>query len=202
MLRFETLKPQDHARVLPILAQLCLDTFRDYPFHYDGDLDFELNDLSAYARLPDARVFLALDGGDLAGFSTCIPIAGEDDLVKKPLLDAGVDLNEFLYLGESLLKPNYRGQGIGKSFFDLREAHALTLPKVKNTVFFTLSQPKNDPRRPTSYYDLRNYWAKRGYQKVESWITHYPWDEVGTDEPVSHPMEYWLKPIQNRLANI
>jgi hypothetical protein len=45
----------------------------------------------------------------------------ETDDVQAPFIQNGFDLNEIFYFGESILKPEYRGLGLGHLFFDERE---------------------------------------------------------------------------------
>jgi len=116
VLRFETLKSEDHSKILPALARLSIEIFREYPFCYDGDFDFEMHDLSTYVESPDARIFLALDGNSVVGFTTCKPLRYAPESVKAPLIQGKVSVDEVLYLGESTLKPEFRGRGIGKHF--------------------------------------------------------------------------------------
>jgi len=197
VLRFETLKSEDHSKILPALARLSIEIFREYPFCYDGDFDFEMHDLSTYVESPDARIFLALDGNSVVGFTTCKPLRYAPESVKAPLIQGKVSVDEVLYLGESTLKPEFRGRGIGKHFFELREKHARTILGIKKNIFFTITRPDSDPKCPENYRNLHAFWKSQGYSPIPELVSYYPWREIGEQQAQLHTMQYWEKQLSS-----
>ena len=59
---------------LPDVARLRMAVFRDWPYLYDGDAEYEENYLQAY-RSPGAVVVAALDGDRIVGAATGAPMA-------------------------------------------------------------------------------------------------------------------------------
>ena len=52
------------------VARLRVTVFRDWPYLYEGDLDFERDYLAAYARSAESVFVLAMQGGEVVGAST------------------------------------------------------------------------------------------------------------------------------------
>ena len=67
---------------------------------------------------PDSVFVLALDGDQVVGASTGMPMAEETKEVKTPFLAHGWDAGQIFYFGESVLLPAYRGRGVGVRFFE------------------------------------------------------------------------------------
>src|SRR6476619_4952182 len=112
---------------LPDIARLRIAVFRDFPYLYDGSLDYEREYLSAFAVAPGAVIVVVRDGGRIVGASTGLPLAAEHAAFRDPVARAGIDVGQVFYCAESVLLPDYRGRGFGGAFFDVREAHARAL---------------------------------------------------------------------------
>ena len=74
---------------LDAVARLRIAVFRDWPYLYAGDLDYERGYLQAYARSPDSVFVLAFDGDAVVGASTGLPLADDTDQFQRPFRDAG-----------------------------------------------------------------------------------------------------------------
>ncbi len=85
------------------LARLRIDIFRDYPYLYEGSLDYEERYLIPYLRSPDTVMVLAMDGDRVVGAASGMPLEIETAEVKRPFLQAGIPVDEVFYFGESLL---------------------------------------------------------------------------------------------------
>lgn len=112
---------------LPEVARLRIAVFREWPYLYDGDLDYEARYLEVYARSGSAVLVLVRDGERVVGASTGIPLAEESEPFRKPFIKAGIPPETVFYCGESVLDPAYRGRGLYRQFFAHREAHARAL---------------------------------------------------------------------------
>ena len=109
------------------VARLRIEVFRAWPYLYDGDLDYERKYLQSYRDSDKAIVVGAFDGDRLIGASTGAPLTDHADDFAAAFEGTGLDLSQIFYCAESVLLPDYRGQGVGHKFFDLREAHARRL---------------------------------------------------------------------------
>ncbi len=177
---------------IPDLARLRIEVFRDFPYLYDGDLDYEKKYLQTYIDKPDSVMVLALDGDRVVGASTALPMRDETKELQRPFTEHGYDLNEVFYCSESVLDKNYRGKGIGVRFFEEREAHAEALGGFKFITFCCVERPADHPRRPADYVPLDAFWNKRGYFKHPELRTEYLWKDLDDAEETLKPMTFWL----------
>jgi hypothetical protein len=123
-LEFRTVAGADVPPFIPALARLRIAVFRDWPYLYEGSQASEERYLRIYAESPQAAVVLALDGAEVVGASTCLPLTDETGNVQAPFRAAGIVIDRVFYFGESVLLSPYRGVGAGVRFFTEREAHA------------------------------------------------------------------------------
>jgi GNAT superfamily N-acetyltransferase len=185
------------AQIAPWLdqvAQLRVQVFREWPYLYDGraDTEYERNYLSTYVNSPDSVLLLALDGQQVVGASTGLPMVDEDEAFASPLRKAGLPLEQVFYFGESMLLKGYRGLGVGNAFFDGREAHARELGSFRWTAFCAVDRSADDPRRPADYRPNDSFWHKRGYARLPGLTMIYPWNELGRGK-IDHPLTFWLR---------
>ncbi len=195
MLRLERLSGEQLVHYIPELAKLRIKVFRDFPYLYDGDLDYEERYLKTYIEAPDSVIVLAFDGDKVVGASTGIPLKHETKEVKQPFIDAGYAIDKVFYCGESVLISDYRGQGAGVAFFEHREAHALETGSFEYSCFCGVQRPEDDPRRPADYVPLDDFWRKRGYEKHPELNTTFNWKELDEAEESAKPMTFWMKKL-------
>ncbi len=175
------------------LGGLRIAVFREFPYLYEGDLDYERRYLSVYLGCPRARVVLVQDaGGHLVGATTCLPLSDEDEAFREPFVRAGHNPSEWLYLGESLLLPAWRGRGLGKVFFDRRESHAKRLG-LHAATFCAVARSDNHPLRPASYRPLRPFWESRGYAEQPALQATYRWKDIGETAATPKALIFWTK---------
>lgn len=177
------------------VARLRMGVFREFPYLYDGDLDYERDYLATYARSPESLFVLALDGARVVGASTAVPLADEVEAFRKPFRDAGIDAAGVFYFGESVLLPPYRGQGLGGRFFDAREGRARALGRFRWTAFCAVVRGADDPRRPAGHRGNESLWTRRGYTRRDDMRARLEWKEIGTAAPVLHDLAFWLRPL-------
>lgn len=179
---------------LDYVARLRIAVFREWPYLYDGDLDYERRYLSAYRESPHAIVVGAFDGGRLVGAATGTPMEDHADEFASAFHGTGLDLGEIFYCAESVLLPEYRGQGIGHAFFDARETHARALGR-RWSAFCRVVRPSDHPMRPKTYRPLDDFWRKRGYVPRPDIRAGFSWKDVGAQTETEKPMEFWLRAL-------
>ncbi|MCD9005505.1 GNAT family N-acetyltransferase [Luteimonas sp. XNQY3] len=180
---------------LDAVAQLRMTVFRDWPYLYAGDADYERRYLAAYARSPRSVFVLAFDGDSVVGASTGLPLADDTTEFQAPFVDQDVAVDRVFYFGESVLLPRWRGHGIGHRFFDLRESHARALGGFDMTAFAAVDRAEDDPRRPDDHHDNAVFWYKRGYVRQPGMTMLLRWDERDVGD-VAHPMTFWTRPLE------
>ena len=193
MIEIKRISGSAFERYIPDLARLRIEVFRDFPYLYDGDFEYEQKYLQTYLKCPDSVIVLALDEDKVIGASTAMPMRDETEELQKPFLDNGYHLNDIFYCSESVLNKSYRGLGIGVRFFEEREAHAAALGGFKHITFCCVERPVTHPRRPIDYVPLDNFWTKRGYVKHPELHTTYNWKDLDDVDETPKPMIFWLK---------
>ncbi|OLV15773.1 GNAT family N-acetyltransferase [Deinococcus marmoris] len=174
------------------LARLRTQVFRAFPYLYGGTPEYEEAYLQTYLDARDAVIILARDGGEVVGASTAVPLIHETPEVRAPFEPPEFDVSDVLYLGESVLLPEYRGRGLGHAFFDGREAHARRLG-LGITAFCAVQRPEDHPARPADYRPLNAFWAARGYIERPDLQTAMGWQDVGDTAETPKPMRFWLR---------
>ena len=194
MIRLATLSGDELQSHLPRLAQLRIKVFRAFPYLYEGDAEYEAWYLDDFAKTQGAVVIGAFCDDELIGAATASPMAGQKAEFSAPLIQAGLDISNLFYFGESVLLPEYRGQGLGHGFFDARE-QAAREQGFSHAGFYAVIRDAKDPRKPADYSPLDGFWAKRGYHKLENAIAEFPWTEVGDEHEISHAMQFWIRAL-------
>jgi GNAT superfamily N-acetyltransferase len=180
--------------VLTDLAQLRITVFREFPYLYEGNLDYEAKYLRSYAASTESVVVVVREGSNIVGASTAMPLSQHSDAVAPPLERAGYAASEIYYLGESVLLPAFRGRGVGHRFFDEREAAARRFG-YRYTSFCAVVRPDDHPLRPKGYLPHDAFWQKRGYCKRPDIIAQFAWLDLGEREETQKPMTFWLKEL-------
>ncbi|QDK83558.1 GNAT family N-acetyltransferase [Spirosoma sp. KCTC 42546] len=175
------------------LAALRIAVFYDFPYLYEGSVEYEKTYLETYARAERSFLFAVYDGDRMVGATTALPLRDETAEVQAPFLKAGYDLDTIFYFGESILLPAYRGLGLGHQFFSEREAHAQQFGHYKMTCFCAVKRPADHPLRPADYQPLDNFWTKRGYQRDESLQSEFVWPDRNETLDTAKPMIYWTR---------
>jgi len=196
--RYERLSGKQIAEHLDDLAQLRIEIFREFPYLYQGDEDYERHYLQTYIQSPRSICTLVYDGDVLVGATTGLPLGDEIPAVRKPFLDAGYDLSKIFYCGESVLKKSHRGRGIYKHLFRAREDHARALGGFEIASFCCVQRPVDHALRPVDYVPLNDIWNRFGYRERPELETEFDWKDIDRSEPTNKRMRFWLKPIKQQ----
>ena len=179
---------------LDALGHLRITVFRDYPYLYDGTLEYERSYLKTYARSEGSLVVIVKDGDQVVGATTCLPMTDEGPEFQEAFARGGYDLSSICYFGESILLPQYRGRGIGKEFFRRREAQARRLGS-RLTAFCAVDRPQDHPQRPAGYTPLDGLWTQQGYTRHPELQCTFVWKEIGESEESPKTLTFWLKEV-------
>ncbi|WP_170403285.1 GNAT family N-acetyltransferase [Ruegeria arenilitoris] len=176
------------------VARLRIEVFRAWPYLYDGDLEYERKYLQSYRDSDKAIVVGAFDGDRLIGASTGAPLTEHADDFAAAFERSGLDLSEIFYCAESVLLSDYRGQGVGHKFFDLREAYARALG-FKKCAFCSVQRPADHPLRPESYRPLDAFWRARGYEPLPGAVAQFSWKDIGEEGETLKPLQFWIRDL-------
>jgi len=194
MLHIERLSGEALAPFIDSIAQLRIDIFRDFPYLYEGDMEYERCYLQTYLNSQQAAVVLVRENDQVVGASTCLPLQDEEEPFKLPLSELGYDTNKIFYLAESVLQQQYRGNGLGVKFFQERESYARELGNYEHTCFCAVQRAKQHPMRPSNYTPLHDFWRKRGYSPLDA-HAKYTWLDVGDAYATEKQLQFWIKAL-------
>ena len=193
-LRVAPLTGADLQAALPDLASLRIAVFAAWPYLYAGSEAYEREYLAEFTAAADAVLVAAFDGARIVGAATASPLIAQDDYIREPFPRAGIDPAGVFYFGESVLLPEYRGQGIGHAFFDHREAAARAWG-ASHASFCAVVRPDDHPDRPAGYVPLDAFWTRRGYAPVHGMIGTFHWQDHGEAAESAKPMQYWMRAL-------
>jgi GNAT superfamily N-acetyltransferase len=198
MIRIAAFTGKEAEPYLPELSRLRVEVFREYPYLYDGSLElgYEAEYLQSFLKAPDFILVIAFDGDQIVGVSSALPLFHESEEIKAPWLTGGDDLSKVFYLSESVLKKEYRGQGIGVRFFEERERWARQ-KGYKLVTFCAVVRPANHPLKPRGYQPLDAFWRRRGYQKKAGYTCTMNWKQINESEESKNILQFWSKNISS-----
>lgn len=180
--------------VLDDVARLRIAVFRDWPYLYDGSLDYEREYIAAYRDSPGAIVVGAFDGARVVGVATGTPMEDHADDFAAPFAGTGMALTDIFYCAESVLLPDYRGQGLGHRFFDLREDHARALGR-RHVAFCSVLRPGDHPLRPVGARTNESFWRGRGYAPLDGVVAQFRWKDIDQAAQTGKPLQFWHRAL-------
>ena len=193
-LTYQVLDGDAVAAALDDLARLRIDVFADWPYLYAGSLDYERDYVATYRDAQNAILVAAKDGDRIVGAATGTPMEDHASDFAAPFAATGIPLTDIFYCAESVLLPDYRGQGAGHVFFDMREAKAKALGR-RYVAFCSVMRPEDHPARPANYRPLDGFWRKRGYEKLDGVVARFKWTDHGDAEQTEKPLQFWMKAL-------
>lgn len=176
------------------LARLRIQVFAAFPYLYDGDAKYEAAYLREFMAAPDALLVAAISNDQIVGAATASSARANKEKLPASFAEFGIDTATSFYFGESLLLPEFRGKGIGKAFFDCREAHALACGATA-AHFAAVIRPEDHPARPIDYMPLEAFWRKRGYIPLVGLVSNLEWREHGEAEESPKAMQHWARQL-------
>jgi GNAT superfamily N-acetyltransferase len=186
--------PEERWAAIPALSDLRIRVFRSWPYLYDGTAEYEATYMAEFVREPGSVLVVARDGDVIIGAATASPLEGQKPDIQNPLREQGLDVAQIFYFGESVLLPQYQGQGIGHRFFDARE-DAARAAGARKTAFCAVVRPDDHPMRPETPRDLHPFWRARGYAPVPGLTGTLEWQELGDDFESAHVMQFWMRDL-------
>lgn len=182
------------ANHLDQIAALRIAVFREWPYLYDGDMDYERGYLRPYLNSPRAVVAGAFDGTRLVGAATGTPMTDHADDFAAAFAGTDLALDTIFYCAESVLLPDFRGQGLGHRFFDIREARAREFG-YQIVAFCGVVRPADHPLRPAGARSLEPFWRSRGYAPLPGAVAHFGWRDLGQGQDTRKPLQVWTKAL-------
>jgi GNAT superfamily N-acetyltransferase len=185
---------EERLAAIPKLAELRISVFRDWPYLYDGTAEYEAEYLREFSEAAGSVLVIAEHGEEIVGAATASPMALQKGEFREAAGNYGLNIDSLFYFGESVLLPDFRGQGVGHAFFDAREA-AARAEGATAVVFCSVIRPENHPFRPASARDLVPFWRMRGYAPVDGLTCNFDWKDLDQTAETPHPMQFWMRKL-------
>lgn len=193
-MRLEKLTGESLADAIEEVAHLRIAIFRDWPYLYDGDLNYERAYLQHYQNSPEALIVGAFVGDWLVGASTAAPLKEHEADFADAFHGSSVNIDRTFYCGESILLPRYRGQGVGHQFFEIREDHARQLG-YSNMCFCSVMRPEDHPMRPQKARAMDAFWEGRGYASIPGVTARFSWKDVDQLSESQKKLQFWMRKL-------
>lgn len=190
-----TVSGKDVHRYLDDVAYLRIQIFREFPYLYDGNMDYEKEYLNVYSQSQESLMVLAFHDQKIIGVSTAVPLKDEMVEIQAPFAANHLPINDYFYLGESVLLEPFRGQGIYKYFFSLRE-EAARMGGYRYATFLAVDRPLDHPLKPLDYQPMDPVWKYFGYELQPHLKTLLAYQQIDSSEPVSNEMMFRLKELR------
>lgn len=176
------------------VAALRIAVFRDWPYLYDGSLDYERAYLQTYRDNPGALLVGAFHNDRLVGASTSTLMEDHAEAFSAPFRALNIPLTDILYGAESVLLPEYRGIGLGHRFIDLREDHARAMGRAY-VAFCSVQRPAHHPAKPANARSNDAFWRGRGYETLPGVIAEFSWKDLGDEAETLKPLQFWMRKL-------
>ncbi|MBK1694458.1 GNAT family N-acetyltransferase [Chromatium weissei] len=180
----------DISSEIDLLGRFRIANFREYPYLYDGCLEYEKVYLARYSRCAESILALIKDEQGIVGVCTAIPLKDDDLEFQQPFLND--QLNDIFYIGEILLRPNARNRGLGSQLLST-VLNIIDAEGYSKTALCAVDRGKNHPERPEHYWSPDLLWKKFGFVKDETRIAYYHWKDIGNQNETEKPMIFWMR---------
>ena len=100
-IRIQRLSGGELEAAIPALSELRCQVFRDWPYLYEGDADYERQYLATFAKADHATIVAAFDADAIVGAATAAPLAGHTSefagvLSRKRALPVGASMRPYM----------------------------------------------------------------------------------------------------------
>lgn len=177
------------------LGRLRITVFAEWPYMYDGDLEYEKKYLNTYIQSRKSFIFMVYDSNHLIGATTAIALSDETQEFQKPFLNKQIPISEVMYFGESILLKEYRGHGFGKRFMEERLNFASSISHIKYAAFCAVQRDPKDPRKPDDAKPLDPFWLSLGFAPQNDMLAEYEWKDIGDQKSTQKKLKFWLKKL-------
>lgn len=176
-------------------ALLRIAVFKEFPYLYAGDMEYELEYIQTYAQSENAFLFAIYHNDKMVGAATGIPMEEEMEDVKQPFVESGYPISEIFYFGESILLPDYRGMGFGHLFFEEREKYARNFPSIRTVCFCAVQRPENHPLKPAIVFKKNDFWQKKGFTERPELVCELEWKDLNQEKCDFKKLTFWTKSL-------
>jgi hypothetical protein len=179
------------------LARLRIDAFREFPYLYEGSMDYERNYLKAYGTHQNALLLVLMQDNIICGMSSGMPLNTDSEIVatlRMAMCAQDYPVGDFFYFSETILTTAFQSQG-WYSKLTKRRAAIVTSWGFHWGCFLTVHREADHPLRPPDYQGPFNKFEHLGYKRTPLTIT-YEWptiESASTSRVKANRMDLWIK---------
>ncbi|MBC7398043.1 MAG: hypothetical protein H7333_11420 [Bdellovibrionales bacterium] len=180
------------------VSKFRVQYFKDYPYLYCGNIDYEKQYLQSFSVEPEAILVAAFDSENkLSAISTGLPLLCSSSILAdgpEMFLKNGLDPKKIFYYGEIIISYKYRLKGVVRKVYAMQEKFAIT-KGFTSIALSTVVRDDFDFRKPQGYKDTDGLWRALGFTRTNmhfefEWPTY---DVNGNVTDQSNQMVYWTK---------
>jgi len=198
-LEFKTYQGKEIEAFIDKIGQIRLDAFKEFPYLYKGDLDYERAYLSEYTKHEKSLLILVYSFNEIVGFITGAAIDSKLSITEdafKLFKSKGLSPSSFYYIGEIIVLKEYRSFDLSSKL--LKEVEDFALAQgYSSTCFLTVVREDDHPLKPKDYKDTAKLWEFHKYKRMNLY-TKYKWTTIinSTDAIYQeNRLEYWCKSL-------
>lgn len=182
------------------IASLRIEMFKEFPYLYEGAFEYEKEYLETYFKSKNSRILLAFDKEEVIGFSNNIPVFEELEEIQRAFQEQQINPEKYLYIGEVMIKPLYRGQGLLRKFLEYHENFAAKYA-YDHLVFMTVKRPAHHPYKPENYRSLEPIWEHFGYHQHPDLDIRIRWKQIDSSQDEDNHLAVWCKSVGKKMTD-
>lgn len=196
-LEFVSLRGKLIEEYLEQIAVLRLEALQEFPYLYEGKINFEKDFLKTYSESSNSLIEIVKDENEVVGVTSCIPLSEESDEMQRMYTNQGYDVRRIFFFGESLILPKYRSEDIYREFFKRMEEHIIDVqPTSEFAVFGSIKRSKNHSLYNEEYKKLTDFWTTLGFKEDRKLFLEFKWKDINKKSESVKKMVFWKKPIR------
>lgn len=201
-LEFKTYQGKDISPFIDEIGQIRLDLFKEFPYLYKGDLDYERAYLSEYSKDDQSLLILVYSGNKIVAFITGTAISSQHSITEDAFelfQSKGLKPSDYYYIGEIIVLKDYRSFNLSSRL--LKEVENFALENgYSSSCFLTVVRDNDHPLRPEDYKDSSKLWKFHNYKQMNLY-TKYKWNTIINDSEAiyqENTLEYWSKSLKTQ----
>ncbi len=190
------LKGKQALPFIDIVANFRINVFKEFPYLYEGNIEDERGYITSYTEHDDANIILIYKGDSAIGFSSSLPLSMESEYITDVIKNAGLDINDYLYLGEAIINKEYRGIGILNNIIDIHTSEAKKL-NLSKFCFMAVLRDSNHPNTPKDDNYIANevIFSKKGFSPINDCYVNIEWKNCITGNMEENTLQFYTKDV-------
>jgi len=195
----EILIGKNASEYIEYVSHLRINIFKEYPYLYQGDLEYEKKYVADYTLHNQAMIAIAKIDGLIAGISTGIPVISDSKIaqdVKEIFTKQKTEAEKYYYYGEIMILPEFRGKGLATKLYSAQDK-IIKEWGFEHACILTVIRENDHPLKPKCYNSPNSLWKHLGFFQT-GYKTNLHWQTIqsdGNSNDASNTLELWSKKI-------